>query len=57
MSINILQGFFPNVSLLMGQFWNLNQHPIIKPHKIQKEINLILSLKAWVKNKEQRMLL
>lgn len=45
------------MSLLVGQLWNWNQPHVLKPHKIQKEIDLILSLKGWMKNRKQRTLL
>lgn len=58
MVISILQeGLIPNVSLLIGQLWNLSQPQILKPHKIKKEIDLIVSLKSWMKNRNQRTLL
>lgn len=58
MVINILQeGLISNVSLLIGWFWNLSQSHILRPHKIQKEIDAVLSLEGWMKSSNQRMLL
>ena len=58
MAINILQErLLSNVSFLIGQLWNLSQSQILKPYQIQKEIDLIHSLKGWMKNRNQRMLL
>lgn len=40
---NILQkGLISSVSLLIGRLWNLSQSHILRPHKIQKEIDAVL---------------